>query len=49
MFDKFEMIILCTASHHHWGNIKSFENDGILLNTVEGQKWYDFNTRKVKE
>jgi hypothetical protein len=38
-----------TASHYYWGNIESFENDGIVLNTVEGKKWYDFNTRKVTE
>ena len=38
-----------TASHYYWGNIESFENDGVLLNTVEGKKWYDFKTRKVTE
>ena len=38
-----------TVSHYHWGNIKSFENDGILLDTVEGKKWFDFNKRKVTE
>ena len=37
----------CTVSHYRWGYIKSFGNDGILLNTVEGNKWYDFKTREV--
>ncbi|MBP5176510.1 MAG: hypothetical protein ILP07_11460 [Treponema sp.] len=36
-----------TVSHFYWGGIESLEDDGILLDTVEGKKWYDFATKKV--
>ena len=36
-----------TVSHNYWGKIKSFEDNGILFETVEGEKWFDFSSNEI--
>lgn len=36
-----------TVSHYCWGHIESIYDDGILLVTYEGERWYDFGKKKV--
>ena len=36
-----------TVSHNYWGKIKSFKDTGILFETVEGEKWFDFSLNKI--
>ena len=36
-----------TESHYKWGTISSVSTEGILLNTVEGKKIYNFETKKI--
>ena len=37
-----------TASHYYYGEIRQLRDDGILLETVEGLKRYDFATKSVE-
>lgn len=37
----------CTESHYKWGAISTVSTEGILLNTVEGKKIYNFETKKI--
>ena len=39
--------LIRTVSHNYWGRIKYVNNSGILLDTVEGKKIYDFETKKI--
>ena len=36
-----------TVSHYAWGNINHLYDDGILIMTNEGERWYDFGKKKV--
>ena len=36
-----------TVSHYKWGTIEELYNNGILLMTSEGYKWYSFVSEKV--
>ena len=36
-----------TVSHNYWGKIKLFEDNGILFETVEGEKRFDFSSNKI--
>ena len=36
-----------TESHNYWGRIQFVNNSGILLDTVEGKKIYDFETKEI--
>lgn len=38
-----------TASHYKWGYIQRFYEEGILLVTNEGERWYDFGKKKVMD
>ena len=38
-----------TVSHYKWGTIIGINTNGILLNTVEGKKIFDFETQKVRQ
>lgn len=39
--------LLATVSHYCWGHIETLYDDGILLMTNEGERWYDFGKKKV--
>ena len=47
----YEKLILITmnetASHYKWGQIENLYGDGILLQTNEGKRWYDFGTKTL--
>ena len=38
-----------TASHYFWGTIKAVNDDSILLQTAEGKKIYDFETKEISQ